>query len=221
MLAGKVKVVLFDVDGTLYSLDAFLGPIFEEVYADFNAQYGTSLIPPSPIEIRSILGLPIPAIYERLLPGLRLEHRQILAERVGQRVDANVSRGSGQVYPGVTATIAALHKKGYQLFPVSNGHFSYVSRVLQNAKIDNLFVEITAVDRMKVENKTELVGYILETYGFKGHEAVVVGDREGDRVAAEVNGCHFIGCLYGHGNKQELRGANFFIEDIKELLEIL
>jgi len=55
----------------------------------------------------------------------------------------------------------------------------------------------------------------------KSKKAVVVGDRFYDVESGKANGCITIGCLYGYGKRDDFVDADFLIEDIRELKELL
>ena len=49
----------------------------------------------------------------------------------------------------------------------------------------------------------------------------MVGDRFYDQQAAIQNGVLFVGCAYGYGKNDELKEANYIINDIRELIEVV
>jgi len=51
--------------------------------------------------------------------------------------------------------------------------------------------------------------------------AIVVGDRREDIMAAKENGMKSISCLYGYGSREELEDADWKIERIGDLIQIL
>jgi len=55
---------------------------------------------------------------------------------------------------------------------------------------------------------------------FNSDLAVVVGDRFYDIEAGKENDCITIGCLYGYGNKSELKETDILIDNILRLKEI-
>ena len=52
-------------------------------------------------------------------------------------------------------------------------------------------------------------------------KAVVIGDRDSDLAAARAADGIFIGCRYGFGSDEELKGSDLFLNDIQELPEKL
>ena len=52
-------------------------------------------------------------------------------------------------------------------------------------------------------------------------KAVVIGDRDSDLAAARAADGIFIGCRYGFGSDEELKGSDLFLNDIRELPEKL
>ena len=56
-------------------------------------------------------------------------------------------------------------------------------------------------------DKTELLGYALQSTCVDPSQAMMIGDRSYDMVGARNNGMTAIGVLYGYGNEKELRDA--------------
>jgi phosphoglycolate phosphatase len=54
-----------------------------------------------------------------------------------------------------------------------------------------------------------------------GERAIVIGDRKEDILAAKENGLKSVGCLYGYGGRDELEEADWKIERIGDLIQIL
>ena len=50
---------------------------------------------------------------------------------------------------------------------------------------------------------------------------VIVGDRRQDIEAGEKNNLITIGCRYGFGDWEELKEADYIIDDIRELEKLL
>ncbi len=51
--------------------------------------------------------------------------------------------------------------------------------------------------------------------------AVMVGDRASDLEAARSAGIPFVGCLYGYGSLEEIRGADRLVETVEDLAQAL
>jgi len=68
-------------------------------------------------------------------------------------------------------------------------------------------------------NKISIISNFIKK--LKSKKAIVVGDRYYDIESGKANDCITIGCLYGYGKKEELEDADYLIEDIRELRELL
>jgi len=68
-------------------------------------------------------------------------------------------------------------------------------------------------------HKKDLVRKVSDL--LKVEMAIVVGDRREDIMAAKENGMKSIGCLYGYGSREELEEADWKIERIGDLIQIL
>ena len=56
-------------------------------------------------------------------------------------------------------------------------------------------------------DKTDLLGYALQTTGVDPSQTMMIGDRSHDMIGARNNGMTALGVLYGYGSEEELRGA--------------
>jgi len=52
----------------------------------------------------------------------------------------------------------------------------------------------------KYDDKADLLAYLLETERIHAADAVMIGDRAGDMVAARAHGVRSIGVLWGYGS---------------------
>ena len=90
-------------------------------------------------------------------------------------------------------------------------------RVLEHFHLDEYFCFIAGIthDRSGVSDdpaaratKEEVIRYVLRSTGILDPEnAVMVGDRAGDILAARQFGLQTIGASYGYGTEEELRTA--------------
>ena len=57
-------------------------------------------------------------------------------------------------------------------------------------------------------SKAELLKRVMERRGIDPSDAVMVADTEGDIIAGRAAGMYTVGCAWGYGKADELKGAD-------------
>ena len=201
-----MKLIMFDVDGTLYRTETSFFP----AVSDFAARYGF----PAPDEnfLRGFIGQN-GREWRSWLEGLNLgkpvdqlaaEFDMIERERVAQ---------GGELYPGTESVLRTLAETGWVLGICSNASAWYPELILTKADVRDLF-RIIRVPSHPDETKTMMLCEVWnETHP---ERCAMVGDRESDMQAAFAAGFAAIGASYGWA-PEELGRADVRIDDICEL----
>lgn len=214
--------IAFDLDGVLFSAEPFLGDAYREAIALVNERRpGSFPRVPSTREILDHVGWPVPVILRRLFPAIEKEAVDLLYDRTLPVICTRVSRGEGELFPGVADTLARLQNAGYRLGVASNGRRPYVEAVLNAYAIAPRFVDLVAVDSGSQTSKSDILRSYVARHDVRPGQLVMVGDRASDVEAARELGCAFIGCDYGHGHRDEIAGAGPIIAAFGELPETL
>ncbi len=219
---ASIRAILFDVDGTLFSSEHIIGEVYRTAFTEFMQRFPEKRSQASVPELSAILaeiGKPVVEIFRNLAPGLSETDRGVISALVLSDLIRRIGRGEGEHYPDVNETVAALHRRGYELFAASNGRLAYIEAILAFNGTRSFFRAVPAIDGQAIKNKNDLVRSILSAYALDGTSAVLVGDRASDRDAAQLAGLPFIACRYGHTqDPAEHAGAVVFIDRIRELL---
>lgn len=95
--------------------------------------------------------------------------------------------------------------------------------VLEYFKIDKYFKEVSgATFDGTIKGKTEVISNLLTKLGDVDRgKTIMIGDRDHDIIGAKKNGILSAGVLYGYGSKDELKDADFLVEDTASLKELL
>lgn len=215
-----MALLAFDLDGVLYSSEPFLGEAYREAIAAVNGRHpGAFARVPTTAEILAHVGWPLPVIFANLFPGgdpaaLDDLHAETLAV-----ICRRVAAGDGICFPGVPETLRALHAAGHTLIVASNGRTRYVETVLATYGLGDLFLpRVTADD---VGDKTAILRHYLAALPADPGQTVMVGDRASDVEAAQAVGCHFVGCDYGHGHRDEIAGAGPLVTRFADLTNVI
>lgn len=198
------KVIIFDLDGTLYQTHLTLIKAIEKTFKDLNLE-----IPKNDTITENIGNIIEDLCFklvnyknEEMVSKVRAYEKELIKE--------------GKLFEGVKDVLVELISLGYKLVICSNSSYEYIQTILKSTNIINLFLIIKG--REKDKSKTLLIKEILEET--KAEYALVVGDRFVDIKASEENHLISIGALYGYG-KNEVSEATYTIKSIKQLIDLI
>ncbi|KAB2847069.1 MAG: HAD hydrolase-like protein [Hyphomicrobiaceae bacterium] len=198
-IANARRHALLDLDGTL--IDPKAGIIGSVRYA------------------LDKLGAPVPEIHELtwcIGPPLRQSFAKLLASEasVEQAIALyreNYRNGAmyeAAVYDGVSRMLDDLHAAGLRLLIVTSKPKVFAEPI---ARHFGFMRHVEAVHGPGLDgthdDKTELLAAVLEREKIAGRQAVMIGDRKFDCLAANANGLPLLGALWGYGTAEELTEA--------------
>lgn len=214
---NKVKAIFWDIDGTLFSSEEIIADTYRQAFLDIQTSTTTKVKIPSISDILEQIGKPLKEIYQNLVPELNEHERTNLASQVNGDLVRRITYGEGKYYQNISASLSALHSRGYKFFCASNGCYPYVEAILRVGNVIQYFQKIETLDNKSILNKIELVAYLLKKYNLSAEESVLVGDRKSDSDAAYHNKIGFIACAYGHGRESEWKDPQLVIKSLAEL----
>lgn len=212
-----MALLLFDLDGTLYSSRGILPDAYREGIKTYNRDFNASLEVPSDSAIFNQVGKPAPEIYENLFPQLDSSQSAQLQERIFSALLERIQSGNGRLYPGVESVLERL-SEDYRLGLVTNAQTRYMESVLKTHGLDDYFQERLCHDDAPNGRKSELVKMSLERFRKPPQKSRMIGDRQSDYRAASRNNVSFIHCVYGYGNPETTPDSPR-VERLSELLE--
>jgi phosphoglycolate phosphatase len=184
--------ILFDLDGTL--LDSLPG-------IAFSVQEACRMVglPPSMIDMRSLLGPPIRTILSRAVetddPALidQLEQAfRISYDTEGWRKTS--------CFEGAQATLGMMKAAGHRLFVASNKPRHISLKILEREGLLPLFDLIYTRDSTSpASTKREMLQKFLSEYDISSLDCLMVGDTMEDAMAAEAVGIGFVYMTHGYG----------------------
>ncbi len=216
-------LIAFDLDGVLYSSEPFLGEAYREAIANVNVQRpGSFPRVPQTREILDHVGWPVPVILARLFPTIDPAAVELLFLETLHVIAAHVERREGILFPRVAETLSELQRAGLTLAVASNGRRQYVETVLSTYGITRYFTELVTVDGgERIKSKADILRAYMRRERHTLAQLVMVGDRASDVEAAREVGCHFIGCDYGHGHREEIDGAGPIVASFGQLPDVI
>ena len=213
-----LQSLIFDMDGTLFQTDRILELSLDDT---FNHLRSLNLWDSNtPIDqYREIMGVPLPKVWEALLPNHSNEVRKQTDAYFLERLIENINSGKGALYPNVKEVFTYLKENNYAIYIASNGLVEYLKAIVSYYQLDHWVTETFSIQQIQTLDKGDLVKKIIKKYDLTN--AAVVGDRLSDLNAAKDNGLIAIGCRFDFAQEDELAQADFVIDDLMELKTIL
>ncbi|WP_438347994.1 HAD hydrolase-like protein [Paenibacillus sp. FA6] len=208
------RSLIFDMDGTLFQTDTILEISLGDTFNHLSSlnQWDKE----TPIEIyREIMGVPLPKVWETLLPDHSKEIRELANSYFIKILVENIRNGKGALYPHVEEVFNYLKQINCPLYIASNGLTEYLMAIVKFYNLDNWIVETFSIEQIQSLDKADLVKAIIKKYNIQ--KGAVVGDRLSDINAAKENGLVAIGCNFDFARDEELSQADIVIDDLIEL----
>ncbi|EOR25644.1 HAD hydrolase-like protein [Cytobacillus oceanisediminis] len=210
--------IIFDMDGTLFQTDKILELSLEDTFNHLRSLNKWDTVTPID-KYRQIMGVPLPKVWEALLPNHSNEVRKQTDAYFLERLIENIRSGKGELYPNVKEVFSYLKENNYSIYIASNGLSEYLKAIVNYYNLDNWVTETFSIQQIESLNKSDLVRTILVKYNIT--YGAVVGDRLSDINAAKDNDLVSIGCNFDFAQEDELSQAEVIIDDIIELKTIL
>lgn len=195
------RVLLFDLDGTL--TDPRPGIVGSLRFALDQLRIPS----PSDDVLAGYIGPPLRGTFATLLDTSDSERIEEAVRLYRQRF-ANTGLYENTVYEGVPAMLDAVGHGASAAYVVTSKPAIYAERIVSHFKLDRHFRKVYGAELDgRWDDKAELLAHLLATEGVGPSEAVMVGDRAADIVAAKANEVRSIGVLWGYGSEAELTDA--------------
>lgn len=222
MTQSQIKLVMFDLDGTLvdsipdlaWSADRTLERLGLPLCGiDKTRDYiGNGLF----TLIKRILTQdmnqePDPELYEKAVP--------IFWEYYGN----NVCQFS-TLYDGAAETLQTLKSQGYKVACITNKAEEFTKTLLRHLQIINLFDQIIGGDTLARKKPDPLpLLHVADTQQLAIEQCLMVGDSRHDIAAAKAAGISVVGVPYGynHGEDIALSEPDYIVQSLRELPGLL
>ena len=211
-----VKLVIFDLDGTLINSNGDLKFCMNKMLED----YGLPKITTE--ETYQFVGYGARKFVELALKGNldNFEERFLTFNKYL----ATYSGDNAYIYEGLDELLLTLKEKGVKLAIVSNKQQDATDFVVNKMLGKFNFDVVCGIGgNFKTKPDTTAVEYVLKTLGVKKEETLYVGDSEIDMLTAINAGLKSVGVLWGFRTKEQLieKGGKVFAENAKELYDLI
>lgn len=210
--------IILDYDGTVHDCGKIYVPAFRTGYKYLTDNGLAPVREFGSEEINGYLGYTIKEMWDRFMPSLADEHRDMCGKIIAAEMAKMVHEGKSRLYSGADTVLKTLKDDGHRLIFLSNCMRGYMETHRKAHELDRFYSDFYCTEDYEFKSKPEIFKYIREKYD---GEFVVVGDRFLDLEIADLYSLKSVGCLYGYGVKGELDNATVTIKDISELPEAL
>ena len=209
-----IKLVLFDLDGTLLKsteiiMEAFV-ITFKKYFKDITLDERT---------LTSFLGH---TLFETF--GLYIKEDQSMDELVSfYRQTSEALMKDVQAYPNATALMERLKSKGVQIGVVTSKMNHVAREHLTLIGLNDYVTHLVGYeDVINHKPDKEPIEKGLSLYGITADEAVYVGDHENDMVAAKASGVISCAVSYSHRLKEMLAVMpDYVVDDLLQIEDII
>ncbi|MCU4324038.1 MULTISPECIES: HAD-IA family hydrolase [Acinetobacter] len=210
---SPVKLVIFDWDGTLFDSVGQIVASLQFAAQQFNQ-------PLTDADAKSIIGLGLPEVAQRLFPAVPELHADIL-QAYSEHYVANSVEDAW--FEGVSEMLYALKDQGIKLAVATGKSRKGLDRVLKQTNSLELFHATRAASETRSKPDPLMLAEILAETGIHAHEAIMVGDTSYDLEMALNIVMPSVGVSYGVHTSETL--ANFnplsIVNDVSSLHEFL
>ena len=210
---SPVKLVIFDWDGTLFDS---VGQIVSSL--QFAAQQFQQ--PLTDADAKSIIGLGLPEVAQRLFPTVPELHADILQDYSDHYVANSVEDAW---FDGVSEMLYALKDEGIKLAVATGKSRKGLDRVLKQTNSLELFHATRAASETRSKPDPLMLAEILAETGVNAHEAIMVGDTSYDLEMALNIAMPSVGVAYGVHTPETLAQFNplSIVNDVSSLHDFL
>lgn len=210
----KIKLIIFDLDGTLSDSLADLTDATNQVRRHFDMADLTAE------QVRKLVGEGARKLVERALPGASEGE---IEEGLGIFLAYNETHiaDKTRLYPGVKEVLNELKKRGKLLAVISNKNVALCQKLLAILGADGYFAAVLGADSLPFRKPSPApILKLLADFSVPADEALMVGDSINDIAAGRGAGVTTVGCSYGYGDEGDIAGADYRITALPELLEL-
>ncbi|MGR3636371.1 MAG: HAD-IA family hydrolase [Shimia sp.] len=216
----RLKLVIFDVDGTLVDSQA---DILGSMHGAFERQ---GMAAPSREDILGIVGLSLDVAMLKLAPTTDAVTRAALVEGYKhtymRRREAVGAKESSPLYPGALAALDRLKAREDVVLGVATGKSRRgLDKLIEGHGLEGYFLTRQVADDHPSKPHPSMILTALTEMGIESGDAVMIGDTSYDMEMAQSAGVAGLGVSWGYHPASALGAAKHIIEDFSALDTVL
>ncbi|HEY9551534.1 MAG TPA: HAD-IA family hydrolase [Prevotella sp.] len=194
----KIKLVVFDFDGTLADTQTVIVDTMMGVIAELGLEQR------SREQCAAMIGLPLSETFATLMP-LTNEMNRRCAETYERIFRENNKPGAVKLFPHVLETLTALHQKGITLTIASSRGRQSLLRFVDDFELNGIITYVLGADDVaQAKPHPEPVLKTLRELHFAPQETLVVGDTVFDIQMGQRAQAHTCGVTFGNGKRADM-----------------
>lgn len=201
--------IIFDLDGTLWNPSEVVIRSWNRVLANYKEVKNPITLE----QLRSVLGLQIPQIGEKLFPYLDEKLRTKIMDECCSLECEVIEKEGGILFKDMEKTIKCLSET-HPLYIISNCQSGYIESFLKYYNFGKYFIDIECAGNTG-RSKGENIKLVIERHGLK--DPIYVGDTQSDCDASKLAGIPFVFAGYGFGKANTY---DYYINEISELVNL-
>ena len=219
-MTGPLRLIIFDVDGTLVDSQG-------DILAAMRSAFARADHPvPDAAAILGIVGLSLDVAVARLVPDLPEDQQdRIVGWYKDAYTDLRATSGVAQsspLYPGALDTLCALHAVPETLLGVATGKSARgLDKLLDGHDLRRFFVTRQVADHHPSKPHPSMLLAALAETGVAPENAVMVGDTSFDMEMARAAGIRGIGVSWGYHRPDALGAASMIARDFRDLARLI
>ncbi len=212
-----LRLVLFDVDGTLVDSQATIVACMKQAFA------AHGLVAPAHSAVLSIVGLSLPQAMAILAPAQDAATQAALIEGYKHsymRTREQMGAAHSPLFTGARACLDALHAVPHYLLGVATGKSKRgLDGLIEGHGLD-MFVTRQVADHHPSKPHPSMVLTALSETGVEPENCVMIGDTTFDMDMGRAAGVVTIGVDWGYHDTEKL-GGDYLIHNFAELGPLL
>lgn len=214
---SKIKLAVFDVDGTLVDSQAMIIACLQRSCLEMG------LTPPqSRVQLLSGVGLPLDQAVQKAVPELRPDQVAgfCVLFRRHQAELADKAEELQPLFPGCRAMLEQLHADGYKLAILTSKARKFLDIMMAHHKMTPLFYSIKTPDDGPAKPDPFLLLELFREFGVGPLDTIFVGDSTYDVETAINAKSYALGVSWGYHTAAELKqaGAHRVLDRIEDIV---
>lgn len=207
-----LEAVIFDMDGVIVDSEPWHLEINLKLYEELGFKLTLE-------EYKQFIGKSNIDMWSLLKNKYSL--KQSIPELLKMQGEKNIQflrKQKDGLIEGILPLLKTLKEKGIPAGLASSSSLEYIEAVLNKFKIREYFqVVVTGENMEKGKPAPDIFLYTAKLLGVKPEKCVVIEDSENGVKAAKAGGMRCIGFNNPNSGEQDLRGADWLIDSIKEI----